>query len=74
MESKFFHASLELKHFSILPQKVVLHYNSLGKCRKRRFGSFCESECKHVQKTRNKGKGVGEGVMNSSCCHSTLSS
>lgn len=39
-ESKFFHASHEVKHLSILPQKYVLHYNSLEKCRKRRFGSF----------------------------------
>lgn len=56
MESKFFHASHELKYFSIPPQ---LHYNDFGKCRERRFENFCESKLEQVQKMKNKGNECG---------------
>jgi len=39
-----------------------LHHVSLGKCRRWRFASSCESELKWVQKMNSKGRGGAENL------------
>lgn len=69
-ESRFFFLLVTSKNTSTSFPKSgwSLHHNSLGKCRRRRFATFCESELNRYRKWTAK---TMEKDVNSNCYHST---
>lgn len=71
MESKFFHASHELKYFSI-PHSCTT--TTSGNAGRGGLKIFMNLSLNRYRKWKTKVMSVGGAVTNSGCCHSTVSS